>query len=158
MNRLLTVTSLLDFITPSRCDALLEWHDSRAVLHRLEELGIIATDDDGATYRMPKVLRLYLLAGIDEMEPEEQAGLRQRTAALLEREGEVGEGLRILAEGGDWESETCGQCPHPLFGALEDYRGTRCLEISAAAFGRSIVPAATPTTRSKPSSVVKSCR
>ena len=104
MNRLLTVTSLLDFITPSRCDALLEWHDSRAVLHRLEELGIIATDDDGATYRMPKVLRLYLLAGIDEMEPEEQAGLRQRTAALLEREGEVGEGLRILAEGGDWES------------------------------------------------------
>ena len=46
----------------------------------------------------------------------------------------------------------------PFSGALEDYRGTRCLEISAAAFGKSIVPAATPTTRSKPSSVVKSCR
>lgn len=103
MNRLLTVTSLLDFITPSRCDALFERHDSRAMLHRLEELGIISTDDDGATYRMPKVLRLYLLAGIDDMEPEEQVGLRQRTAALLEQEGEIGEGLRILAEGGDWE-------------------------------------------------------
>ena len=59
---------------------------------------------------------------------------------------------------GPVRDEKCGHCPHPLSGALEDYRGTRCLEISAAAFGRSIVPAATPTTRSKPSSVVKSCR
>jgi DNA-binding SARP family transcriptional activator len=104
MNRLLAVTSLLGFITPSRCDALLERHDSRAMLHRLEELGILSTDDDGATYQMPKVLRVYLRAGLDEMEPEEQVGLRQRTAALLEQEGAVGEGLRVLAEGGDWES------------------------------------------------------
>lgn len=104
MNRLLCVASLLDFITPSRCDALLERHDSRAVLYRLEQSGIISTDDDGATYRMPKVLRQYLLAGLDEMEPKKQVGLRQHTAALLELEGAVGEGLRVLVEGGDWES------------------------------------------------------
>ncbi|TQJ40731.1 transcriptional regulator [Arthrobacter sp. SLBN-112] len=104
MNRLLSVTSLLDFITPSRCDALLERHDSRVMLHRLEHLGIVSTDDDGATYRMPKVLRQYLLAGLEQMEPEEQVALRLRTAAMLELEGAVGEGLRVLAEGGDWES------------------------------------------------------
>jgi hypothetical protein len=104
MNQLLSVTSLLDFITPSRCDTLLERHDSRAVLQRLEQLGIISTDDDGATYRMPTVLRQLLLLGFDEMEPDEQVGVRRRTAALLGQEGAVGEGLRILAEGRDWES------------------------------------------------------
>jgi DNA-binding SARP family transcriptional activator len=104
MNRLLRLTSLLDFITPSRCDALLERHDSRAVLQKLEQLAIISKDDDGPTYRMPKVLRQLLLAGLDEMEPEEQVGLRQHTAALLEQEGAVGESLRVLAEGRDWES------------------------------------------------------
>lgn len=104
MNQLLSVTSLLDFITPSRCDTLLERHDSRAVLQRLEQLGIISTDDDGSTYRMPKVLRQCLLAGLDEMEPDEQVGVRRRAAALLEQEGAVGECLRILAEGRDWES------------------------------------------------------
>jgi hypothetical protein len=46
----------------------------------------------------------------------------------------------------------------PPSGALEDYWGTRCLEISAAESSKSIVPAATPTTRAEPSSVVEPCR
>ena len=54
--------------------------------------------------------------------------------------------------------EKRGHCPHPLSRALEDYRGTRYLEISAAESSKSTVPSATPTTRSKPSSVVKACR
>jgi hypothetical protein len=39
-----------------------------------------------------------------------------------------------------------------------DYRGTKCPEIWAAESSKSMVPAATPTTRSKPSSVAKLCR
>jgi len=59
---------------------------------------------------------------------------------------------------GPVRGEMCGRCPHPIPGALEGYRGTRCLEISAAESSKSIVPAATPTTMSNPSSVVKPCR
>lgn len=47
---------------------------------------------------------------------------------------------------------------HTRFRGVKNYRGSRCPEIWAAESNKSTVPAATPTTRSKPSSVVKSCR
>lgn len=104
MEELLRVTSLLDFLTPSRCDSLLERRDSRILLPRLEQLGVISTDDEGATYRTPRVLRNYLLLALGDMDPGFQADLIKRTAVMLEQEGAIGEGLRVLADGNDWES------------------------------------------------------
>jgi DNA-binding SARP family transcriptional activator len=104
MEQLLRTTSLLNFLTPSRCDALLERHDGRVLLYGLEQLGVISTDDDGQTYRMPRVLRQYLRACFDDAEPGVHAGLRRRTAEMLEREGEVAEALTVLVEGHDWET------------------------------------------------------
>lgn len=51
MELLLRRSCLFDVLTPSRCDALLEAGDSRQLLHRLEQLGVISSEDDGATLR-----------------------------------------------------------------------------------------------------------
>jgi hypothetical protein len=103
MEQLLRVTCLLNVLTSSRCNALLERCDSRLLLEGLEQLGVISTEDDGATYRTPQLLQRFLMADLDDAEPGAQ-DLRQRTAVILEQEGAVGAGLQVLAEGQDWES------------------------------------------------------
>ncbi|MET1088457.1 MAG: BTAD domain-containing putative transcriptional regulator [Arthrobacter sp.] len=103
MEELLRHTCVLDVLTPLRCDALLSRNDSRILLQKLERRGVISTGDDGATFRTPKVLRQYLLAGLDDAEPGMAGQLRQRTAAILEQEGAVSAALQVLAEARDWE-------------------------------------------------------
>ena len=104
MEELLHVSCLLEVLTPSRCDALLDRNDSQVLLQQLERLGVLSMDDDGAAFRTPKVLRQYLLAGLSDAGADAQVGLRQRTAAILEQEGAVGAGLQVLAEGNDWKA------------------------------------------------------
>jgi DNA-binding SARP family transcriptional activator len=104
MEELLRVSCLLEVLTPSRCDALLDRNDSRVLLQQLEELGVLSMGDDGAAFRTPKVLRQYLLAGLSDAGSDAQGELRQRTAAILEQEGAVGAGLQVLAEGNDWKA------------------------------------------------------
>ncbi|WP_190989132.1 AfsR/SARP family transcriptional regulator [Pseudarthrobacter sulfonivorans] len=104
MEELLRVSCLLEVLTPSRCDALLDRNDSRVLLHQLERLGVLSMDDDGTMFRTPKVLRQYLLASVGDAGSDAQVELRQRTAAILEQEGAVGAGLQVLAEGNDWKA------------------------------------------------------
>ena len=102
MELLLRRNCLFDVLTPSRCDALLERRDSRQLLQRLEQLGIVSSDDGGATVRTPEVLRQYFLAALDDPEHGLPPGTRERTAVILEQEGAFGAALRVLAEGQDW--------------------------------------------------------
>ena len=66
MELLLRRNCLFDVLTPSRCDALLERRDSRQLLQRLEQLGVVSSEDGGATVRAPEVLRQYFVAAFDE--------------------------------------------------------------------------------------------
>ncbi|MCU1517888.1 MAG: hypothetical protein JWQ75_2609 [Pseudarthrobacter sp.] len=101
MDRLLRRTCLFEVLTPSRCDALLGGSDSKELLHRLEQLGLLFREDDGATVRVPELLRQYLAASLDA--GNEAEDIRDRTAAVLEREGAFGHALSVLASGEDWD-------------------------------------------------------
>ncbi|MDQ0821170.1 DNA-binding SARP family transcriptional activator [Arthrobacter sp. V4I6] len=102
MELLLRRSCLFDVLTPSRCDALLEGSDSRPLLHRLEQLGVLSREDDGATLRVPELLRQYLVATVDARHADRDGGTLERTATILEREGAFGPALGVLAQGKDW--------------------------------------------------------
>jgi DNA-binding SARP family transcriptional activator len=104
MELLLRRSCLFDVLTPSRCDALLEGGNSRQLLHRLEQLGVISSEDDGATLRPPEVLRQYFAAALDDSQHSRPDGTREHTAMILEQEGAFGAALRVLAEGQDWDN------------------------------------------------------
>ena len=101
MELLLRSSCLFDALTPSRCDALLDGSDSRPLLHRLEQLGVLSREDDGASLRVPELLRQYLVATRDTPDADQNSAL-ERTATILEREGAFGPALGVLAQGRDW--------------------------------------------------------
>ena len=103
MELLLRRSCLFDVLTPSRCDALLERRDSRQLIERLEQLGVVSSDDGGATARAPEVLRQHFIAAVAAAENTSPQGTRERTAVILEQEGAFGAALRVLAEGQDWD-------------------------------------------------------
>ena len=101
MELLLRKTCLFDVLTPARCDAVLGGSDSAELLHRLEQLGLLSREDDGAALRVPHLLRQYLVASLDAGNAAKDT--RDRTAAFLEREGGYGPALSVLASGQDWD-------------------------------------------------------
>jgi ATP/maltotriose-dependent transcriptional regulator MalT/DNA-binding SARP family transcriptional activator len=103
LERLLRHTCLLERLTPSRCNALLGVPDSGLLLHEAEQLGVVASDGGGTAFRVPKVVRRYLVATLGDGESLAPENIRRRTAALLEQEGAHGAALQILAECGDWD-------------------------------------------------------
>ncbi|MGY2746738.1 BTAD domain-containing putative transcriptional regulator [Arthrobacter sp. UYCu723] len=103
MELLLRRSCLFDVLTPSRCDALLEGRDSRQLLHRLEQLGVISREGDGASLRAPEVLRHYFASTLDATQHSRAGGTRECTATVLEQEGDFGAALGVLAEGQDWD-------------------------------------------------------
>lgn len=103
MAKLLRQTCLLDRLTPARCDLLLDTSGSGLLLSELAELGILVREDGATTFRLPEVLRQYLIAGLGNSCHAAPDNIRQRTSNLLEGDGEYGAALRILAEGQDWE-------------------------------------------------------
>ena len=102
MERLLRHTCLLELLTPSRCDAILGTRDSALILHELEQLGIVISDDGGTSFRLPEVLRQHLIAALGDARQELGGDIRRRTAAVLEQDGEGCAALRVLADGRDW--------------------------------------------------------
>ena len=102
MELLLRRNCLFDVLTPSRCDALLERRDSGRMLRRLEQLGVVSSEDGGATMRPPEVLRQHFIALSDDPGHSFPPGTRERTATILEQEGTFGVALRVLAEGHAW--------------------------------------------------------
>ncbi|MFC9335258.1 BTAD domain-containing putative transcriptional regulator [Arthrobacter sp. NPDC057009] len=103
MTEFLHRTCFFPVLTPSRCDALLGFVDSRTLLLGLERLGIISTGDNGVTYRVPHPLRQQLVASWADGGARLAADSRQDSAAILEQERAYGLALELLAEGQDWE-------------------------------------------------------
>lgn len=101
MERFLRHTCLLELLIASRCDSILGTRDSALILHELEQLGLVISDDGGTSFRLPEVLRQHLIAdlGAGQELPED---IRRRTAAVLEQDGEECAALRVLADGQDW--------------------------------------------------------
>jgi DNA-binding SARP family transcriptional activator len=102
LERLLRHTCLLDRLTPSRCNALLDAPDSGPLLHEAARLGIVTGDDGGSAFRLPEAVRRYLVSALGDDGTDVPEDIRHRTARLLEREGDYAGALHILAEGGDW--------------------------------------------------------
>lgn len=117
MEKLLRYTCLLERLTPSRCDSLFDDGNSGLLLHELEEHGVLVRDDDATTFRLPEVLRQYLITRLGDAGQGPPADIRRRTANVLERDGEYGAALRILAEGQDWEGlhEMMNRAGHHVF-------------------------------------------
>lgn len=104
MKALLSRTCHFHVLTQSRCDSLLNSGDHRLVLRGLEQLGVISAEEDGAEFHVPRMLRQYFIASLNESEPELAEATRIRTASVLEQEGAYGDALQVLAEGQDWET------------------------------------------------------
>ncbi|MFP3460945.1 BTAD domain-containing putative transcriptional regulator [Arthrobacter globiformis] len=103
LERLLRHTCLLEHLTPSRCNALLGVSDSGHLLHEAEKLGVVASDGGGTAFRVPEVVRRYLVSTLGDSESVAPENIRHRTATLLEQEGVHGAALQILSESGDWD-------------------------------------------------------
>lgn len=104
VERLLRYTCLLERLTPPRCNSLLDALDSGVLLHEAEQLGIVLGYDGGSTFRLPEAVRQYLVSTFDDSESGAPKDIRDRTAKLLEREGEYGAALKVLAQDRNWDS------------------------------------------------------
>lgn len=104
MEKLLLHTCLLDRLTPARCDVLLETSGSGRILNELAELGILMREDGASTFRLPEVVRQYLVAGLADSPRSLSENIRQRTADVMEQDGDYRAGMAILAESRDWDN------------------------------------------------------
>lgn len=104
MEELLLRTCLLDRLTPARCDVLLETSGTGRILNELADLGILMRDDGATAFRLPEVVRQHLVARLADSPRSPLEGVRQRTAAVLEQEGDYRAGMAILAEGRNWDN------------------------------------------------------
>jgi DNA-binding SARP family transcriptional activator len=98
-------TSVLDELTATRCDALLDASDAGARLAELERSGLFTfSDAGGEVYRYHEVLRGHLLDELPARFGAEQAGvLHRRAALLLEREGALVQAVRSYCRAEQWD-------------------------------------------------------
>jgi LuxR family transcriptional regulator, maltose regulon positive regulatory protein len=94
-------TSVVDTLTGSLCDALLDRADSSAVLGALARDGLaIAVDRTGERYRYHRLVRDVLRAELRRHEPELEPELHRRASAWHRSAGDVdGAALHALAAG-----------------------------------------------------------
>src|SRR3954471_10922326 len=87
----LTRTSVLEYLTPPLCDAVLERADSAAMLGRVERanLCVAALDERGDVLRYHRLFASMLRRELDRSEAHEVAGLHARASAWLEADGEL---------------------------------------------------------------------
>ena len=101
----LIAASVLGVLSGTTCDALLERHDSRAVLEELSDGHLFLTTTDGVAYRMHDVLRGHLEQLLFERLGDEAAVAHcLRAARILEAEGVLGEAWRAYCRAQDWDS------------------------------------------------------
>jgi LuxR family maltose regulon positive regulatory protein len=96
-------TSILEELTPSLCDAVLERDDSAAVLRSLERRVqlVMAIDDEGTAYRCHHLLGEALVIDLTEHASAAIPGLHARAAqAYLER-GQIDDCIRHARLSGD---------------------------------------------------------
>jgi LuxR family maltose regulon positive regulatory protein len=88
-------TSVLETMTGSLCDAVLERSDSARVLEQLERdnLFVIPLDHTRSAYRYHKLFREMLCAELERTDPAALGRLRRRAAAWCEQQGWVEEAI-----------------------------------------------------------------
>jgi DNA-binding SARP family transcriptional activator len=110
LQEFLVRTSVLDELTPDRCDALLETADAAGRLSELDRIGLFTSVDtessgDGEwVYRYHEVLRAHLLEElVARLGPALARALHRRAADLLAAEGAFAEAIRSYCRAQDWE-------------------------------------------------------
>lgn len=113
--RLLQIASLFDVVVPRYCDVLLGTSGAAGpALQDLRRRSLLTEDDVSGGLRMPGVVRRFLVEDLRaSTDPGRCAALRGQAAALLERDGALGNALGLLAEDGRWADvrrmvERCG--------------------------------------------------
>jgi DNA-binding SARP family transcriptional activator len=104
-SELLQLASMFDVVIPRRCDEL---HGAagaaQPVLHELGRRSLLSDDDVAGGLRMPEVVRRFFAQELrDGTAQDRYALLRGRAVALLERDGDLGNALELLATDGRWE-------------------------------------------------------
>lgn len=96
-------TSVLDWLSPALCDALLDRTDSagRLALLRASLQLVIPVDGDDSRLRYHHLLQAALRQQLDEREPELVSELHRRAAEWLAEQDEVGEAVRHAKAAGD---------------------------------------------------------
>jgi LuxR family transcriptional regulator, maltose regulon positive regulatory protein len=84
-------TSVLEYLTPSLCDAVLERADSAAMLARVERanLFVAALDERGDVLRYHQLFASMLRRELERSEADQVAGLHARASAWFEANHEV---------------------------------------------------------------------
>jgi ATP/maltotriose-dependent transcriptional regulator MalT len=96
-------TSVLGRFTPELCDAVLDRHDSAAVLAELRHSNvfIVALDGHGEWYRYHHLFGELLRLELAEARLAEPAALHRRAAAWYQRQGLVEDAIEHAAAAGD---------------------------------------------------------
>lgn len=99
-------TCALGRLSGEACDALLETTGSHRILEHLETAQLFTSTDDGGTYfRYHEVLQTHLeLALVEEYGPAEARVWYLKSAAVLEKLGELRSAARAYAKAGAWIS------------------------------------------------------
>ncbi|GAA1771818.1 BTAD domain-containing putative transcriptional regulator [Kocuria aegyptia] len=103
-SELLQLASMFDVVTPRRCDGLLGAQGAAApVLHELCRRSLLSDDAVVGGLRMSEVLRRFFAEQLrDGTAHDRYAVLRGRAVSLLERDGDLGNALDLLAADGRW--------------------------------------------------------
>ncbi|MFI7495791.1 BTAD domain-containing putative transcriptional regulator [Kocuria sp. M4R2S49] len=104
-HELLQLASMFDVVTPRRCDGLLGTAGTASpVLHELGRRSLLSADDVVGGLRMPEVVRRFFAEELrDGTEFDRYAVLRGRAVSLLERDGDLGNALELLAADSRWD-------------------------------------------------------
>ena len=95
-------TSIVDTLTGSLCDALLDRRDSACVLDALARAGLVLpVDRTGERYRYNRLVRDALRAALRQREPELEPELHRRACAWHESAGDVERSVHHALAAGD---------------------------------------------------------
>jgi LuxR family maltose regulon positive regulatory protein len=93
---LLTRSAVLDQLSGSLCDAVLQRSGSGRVLAQLERSNLLVFRTDGGSYRYHRLLGEMLLAELRRSEPEREPDLHRRAAAWHSGHADVDHAIRHL--------------------------------------------------------------
>jgi LuxR family maltose regulon positive regulatory protein len=98
-------TSILERLNGALCDAVMQRHDSKAMLETLEHgnLFVVPLDDIREWYRYHRLFADVLQAHLLESRPDEIAALHVRASAWYQQDGDTSEAIRHAMAGQDFD-------------------------------------------------------
>jgi LuxR family transcriptional regulator, maltose regulon positive regulatory protein len=112
-------TSVLDRMSASLCDAVLERADSAQMLEQLEQenLFVVALDHRRRWFRYHRLFKEMLHAELERREPKLAATLNRRAASWCEANGEPELAIEYAAAGGDTDelARLVAACAFPYY-------------------------------------------